>query len=84
MTLKTTLENLAKTVSDRAKDATTPFTETIDALKALTHLYGIFLKDKGNSADDSGEFTMAEARSMIEDEAHGEPIVRNRRGRANQ
>jgi len=82
MTLKSELTKLAQTIRERANERTTPFAESIDALKALTALYAIFLKDKGKSEDDSDGFTMADARDSIEDNRHGEAAVRSHRGRA--
>ena len=84
MTLRQTLEQLARDISKRAGEAATPFAESVDALKALTALYGTLAKDKTKPDDDeSNGFTMADARSSIE-EAHDTSPVRGRRGRATQ
>lgn len=84
MTLKATIESLASTVAEKAKGTTTPFTETIDALKALTAFYAISLKDKGDPGDEPGDFTMDDARIMLERPANGSDpaAVRSRRGRS--
>lgn len=82
MTLKQTLENLAEAIATKAKNGNTPFAEAIDALKALTALYGLFSKKKVDDPDDEpGEFTMADAQSMIE-EPNGASKLRSRRGRS--
>jgi hypothetical protein len=81
MTFKKSIEDLAETVSKKAAESATPFAETIDALKALTALYAIFAKQKGKSEDDSDGFTMADARTSIEDEGHEQAAVRSGAGR---
>jgi hypothetical protein len=82
MTIKTELEALAKTITERAKEKETPFAEVVDALKALTGLYATLLKDKGLPADEAGgSFTMADAQATIEGNEHGEAAVRGHRRR---
>jgi hypothetical protein len=82
MTLKSELTALAAAIRKRAGEASTPFTEAVDALKALTALYATFLKDKGKSEDEPDDgFTMADAQTMIEDNGHGEAAVRSHRRR---
>jgi hypothetical protein len=81
MTVQSELEKLAKTIVERANDKATPFAEAVDALKALTALYGTLLKQKGKSEDDSDSFTMADARAVIEENGHGETAVRSGRRR---
>jgi hypothetical protein len=71
MTIRSKIEALAEVITTRAKDKDTPFAEAVDALKALTALYGTLLKDKGKSEDDSDGFTMADAQATIEDTGHG-------------
>jgi hypothetical protein len=78
MTIRTEIEALAKVIRKRAEESATPFAEAVDALKALTALYGTLLKDKGKSEDDSDGFTMADAQATIEDTGHnGEAAVRS-------
>ena len=48
------LDNLAKHVSERAAHKDTPFSETLDAFKALTAYYALLLKNKGDSEDAPG------------------------------
>jgi hypothetical protein len=81
MTFKTSIEELAESISKKARDDKTPFAEAVDALKALTALYAIFLKHKGKSEDDSDGFTMADARATIEDDGHEQAAVRSGAGR---
>lgn len=82
MTLKSELEALARDIRTRAEQAATPFAEAVDALKALTTLYATLQKDKGVPAEEAGDFTMADAQTMIEDDGHGAAAVRSRRGRS--
>jgi len=84
MTLRQTLEQLAQDISKRAGEAATPFAESVDALKALTALYGTLAKDKSKDPDEPNGFTMADARSSIEEAEHDESAVRSRRRRATQ
>lgn len=81
MTLKSDLEALAKDIRVRAALSATPFAEAVDALKALTHLYATFQKDKGKNPDEESDgFTMADARDMIGEESGHGSTVRGRRG----
>lgn len=83
MTFKKSLTDLAEVIVKRAKEKDTPFSEAVEAVKALTALYGTLLKDKGKSEDESDGFTMADAQATIEDNGqHGEAEFRGRRGRS--
>jgi len=82
MTLKQELEELAKDIRKRAGEAATPFTEAVDALKALTTLYATLAKDKGKPEDPSDGFTMADAQATIEDNGHGATVRSHRQRRA--
>ena len=84
MTFKSELENLAKQVAKRAAEPNTPFTETIDALKALSALFGIISKKRESPDEEPGDgFTMESARSMIEEPRNGESgAVRSRSRRS--
>jgi hypothetical protein len=80
MIFKKELENLAKSIAKRAGEPATPFAETVEALKALSSLYAIFLKDKGAQVPERSDgFTMADAQATIED-YNGETAVRGHRG----
>lgn len=52
MTLKITLDKLAKTLSDKAAEKNTPLQESIDAFKALTAYYAAQQKRSKNQPDD--------------------------------
>ena len=52
MTLKSTLDKLAKTLSDKAAEKNTPLQESIDAFKALTAYYAAQQKNRKNRDDD--------------------------------
>ena len=55
MTLKSTLDKLAKTLSDKAAEKNTPLQESIDAFKALTAYYAAQQKHAKKPSDDDDE-----------------------------
>jgi hypothetical protein len=52
--IRNNLDKLAKDIADKAVQKDTPFTETLDAFKALHAYYALLLKNKGGPADETG------------------------------
>ena len=82
MTLKSTLDKLAKTLSDKAAEKNTPLQESIDAFKALTAYYAARQKSAKKSGEDdepeTGGFTFAGSDEVVNGERQ-HPQVRTRR-----
>ena len=67
MSLRSRLEKLAEAVIDKAEEDSRSFTETVDALKAVTTLYGILAKDKSRlQGEGEPGATMGDFQRLIE------------------
>ena len=80
MTLKKTLDELAKTLGDKVRQTDTSLQESIDAFKALTAYYAVErkqLKKQDEDDPDSGGFSFAGKDEVAHDSRT--PQVRTRR-----
>jgi hypothetical protein len=69
MTLKADLDKLAGSIANKATDKDTPFAERLDAFKALSAYYGLLLKTRSKSDEDSDEPNFADFTSALADPA---------------
>lgn len=72
------LVKLAKSVVKRAAQDSTPFPESVDALKVLTTYYGLRQKYKADGDEDGGEASFDAFAAQLEEQTHGGTPVRSR------
>lgn len=66
MTLKQSLDTLAKHIAKKAADKDTSLQESTDALKALTQLFAVLNKGKKPEVETSDEDTFEDLANRIE------------------
>lgn len=83
MSLRARLEKLAEAVVTKAEEPDRSFSETVDALKAVTALYGILTKDKSRPQGEAEPgATMGDFQKLIENGAgNSSSQVSSRAGR---
>ena len=81
MTTLSDIEKLAQKTAQTALKEDTPLQERIDALKSLTPYYTALKKAAGQEEPASGEPTMEDMRSQIEDSGNGRNVQARTRSR---
>lgn len=83
MNLKSELDQMAKSLIDKAKENETPLAEIVDAFKAVTAYYALDLKRKGREpAEDQDENSFAGFQERLKEvENGGEAVGSDRRQR---
>ena len=77
--IRTSLDKLVKDIADKAAQKDTPFTETLDAFKALHAYYALLLKNKGDPADDAAGSGFDFASGIAQEDTDGGARLSRRR-----